>query len=266
MAVLAYQKNNQILWDTVKEVFKLSDNEYLEIRKKAHVWANSTIMSRKNIKGNTSKYECINSSKVCDNFESAVHMGLTLLVEKNGFKIQQQDVILKSEAPKSDYKITVKFANNNVLIITQKDLGQVGRQGEDMIRLSFDWPQASDQTKQMIKNISNTGFFYELLPTLLNELIYYQTRTYFSKRLYRSLFSLLKIYDLDYLGLVMALEHRDARIIQNKYHDWLQNNKDRDLLSHLIENIDKNIESHINFIDHLVINTDLSLLLYVRGN
>ena len=256
MAVLAYQKNNQILWDTVKEVFKLSDNEYLEIRKKAHVWANSTIMSRKNIKGNTSKYECINSSKVCDNFESAVHMGLTLLVEKNGFKIQQQDVILKSEAPKSDYKFTVKFANNNVLIITQKDLGQVGRQGEDMIRLSFDWPQASDQTKQMIKNISNTGFFYELLPTLLNELIYYQTRTYFSKRLYRSLFSLLKIYDLDYLGLVMALEHRDARIIQNKYHDWLQNNKDRDLLSHLIENIDKNIESRINFIDHLVINTD----------
>ena len=128
-----------------------------------------------------------------------------------------------------------------------------------MIRLSFDWPQASDQTKQMIKNISNAAFFYELLPTLLNELIYYQTRTYFSKRLYRSLFSLLKIYDLDYLGLqdeVMALEHRDARIIQNKYHDWLQNNKDRDLLSHLIENIDKNIESHINFIDHLVINTD----------
>lgn len=34
MAVLAYQKNNQILWDTVKEVFKLSDDEYLEIRKK----------------------------------------------------------------------------------------------------------------------------------------------------------------------------------------------------------------------------------------
>lgn len=34
MAVLAYQKNNQILWDTVKEVFKLSDNEYLEIRKR----------------------------------------------------------------------------------------------------------------------------------------------------------------------------------------------------------------------------------------
>ena len=259
MAVLAYQKNNQILWDTVKEVFKLSDDEYLEIRKKAHVWSNSIITSRKNIKENTSKYECINSSKVCDNFESAVHVGLTLLAEKNGFKIQQQDVILKSKAPKSDYKITVKFAKDNTLIITQNDLGQAGRQGEDMIRLSFDWPQASDQTKQMIKNISNAAFFYELLPTLLNELIYYQTRTYFSKRLYRSRFSLLKIYDLDYLGLqdeVMALEHRDARIIQNKYHDWLQNNKDRDLLSHLIENIDKNIESHINFIDHLVINTD----------
>ena len=60
MAVLAYQKNNQILWDTVKEVFKLSDDEYLEIRKKAHVWSNSIITSRKNIKENTSKYECIN--------------------------------------------------------------------------------------------------------------------------------------------------------------------------------------------------------------
>ena len=76
--------------------------------KKAHVWA-STITSRKNIKEDTSKYECVNSSKICDNFESAVHEGLTLLAQKNGFKIQQQDVILKGKAPKSDYKITVNF-------------------------------------------------------------------------------------------------------------------------------------------------------------
>ena len=123
MAVLAYQKHSQILWDAVKEVFELSDEEYLEIQKKAHVWA-STITSRKNIKEDTSKYECVNSSKICDNFESAVHEGLTLLAQKNGFKIQQQDVILKGKAPKSDYKITVNFANNNTLIITQKDLGK----------------------------------------------------------------------------------------------------------------------------------------------
>lgn len=90
MAVLAYQKNNQILWDTVKEVFKLSDDEYLEIRKKAHVWSNSIITSRKNIKENTSKYECINSSKVCDNFESAVHVGLTLLAEKTALRFSNK--------------------------------------------------------------------------------------------------------------------------------------------------------------------------------
>lgn len=34
MAVLAYQKHSQILWDAVKKVFELSDEEYLEIQKK----------------------------------------------------------------------------------------------------------------------------------------------------------------------------------------------------------------------------------------
>lgn len=34
MAVLAYQKHNQILWDAIREVFELSDKEYLETQKK----------------------------------------------------------------------------------------------------------------------------------------------------------------------------------------------------------------------------------------
>ena len=265
MSVLAYQKYNQTLWNAIKEVFKLSDKEYLEIQKKAPRWAKSQIMSKKKADEDKSEYELVNSSKICNSFEAAVHKGLTLLAEKNGFKIQQQDIFLKNEVPKSDYKIVVKFAKDNTLIITQEDLGPMGRYGEDTIRLSFDWPQASESTKRMIKSIKNTGFFYELLPTVINELIYYQTRTYFTKRLYRSLFVTLKMYDLDYLELkddVMALNQSSAKIIQKKYHDWLkikQNNTDHDILSHLtyfIENMDKKAESCINFVDHLLINTD----------
>lgn len=275
MAVLAYKEHNQALWDAIKEVFELSDEEFLEVQKKAHRWAKSQIMSKKKANEDKSEYELVNSSKICNSFEAAVHKGLTLLAGKNGFKIQQQDILLKSETPKANYSITVKFDNDNTLIITQDDLGPMGRYGEDMIRLSFDWPQASESTKRMIKSIKNTGFFYELLPTVLNELMCYKTRTYFAKRLYRSLFTMLKIYDLDYLELkddVMALNQSTAGIIQTKYHDWLkekQNNKDHDsfnmnrnLLSHLtyfVENIDKDVESRINFIDHLVINTDPKL-------
>lgn len=154
-------------------------------------------MSKKKANEDKSEYELVSASEVCDDFEAAVHKGLTLLAEKNGFKIQQQDILLKSEKPKTNYQITVKFAKDNTLIITQDDLGPMGRYGEDMIRLSFDWPKASESTKQMIKSIKNTGFFYALLPTVLNELMYYQTRTYFAKRLYRSLFTMLKIYELD---------------------------------------------------------------------
>lgn len=272
MSALAYQKNDQTLWDAIKEVFELSDKEYLEIQKKAPRWAKSQIMSKKKANEDKSEYELVSASEVCDDFEAAVHKGLNLLAEKNGFKIQQQDIFLKNEAPKSNYQITVKFAKDNTLIITQDDLGPMGRYGEDMIKLSFDWPQASEFTKQMIKSIQNTGFFYTLLPTVLNELMCYKTRTYFAKRLYRSLFTMLKMYDLDYVELkddVITLNQSTAGIIQTKYHDWLkkkQNNKDHDsfnmnhdLLSHLtyfVENIDKDIESRINFIDHLVINTD----------
>lgn len=260
MSILAYQKHDQTLWDAIKEVFELSDKEYLEIQKKAPRWAKSQIMSKKKANEDKSEYELVSASEVCDDFEAAVHKGLTLLAEKNGFKIQQQDILLKSEKPKTNYQITVKFAKDNTLIITQDDLGPMGRYGEDMIRLSFDWPKASESTKQMIKSIKNTGFFYALLPTVLNELMYYQTRTYFAKRLYRSLFTMLKIYELDYLELkddVIALNQSTAGIIQTKYHDSF--NMNHDLLSHLtyfVENIDKDAESRINFIDHLVINTD----------
>lgn len=272
MSILAYQKHDQTLWDEIKEVFELSDKEYLEIQKKAPRWARSQVMSNKKANEDKSEYELVSSSKDCDDFEAAVRKGLNLLAEKNGFRIQQQDIFLKNEAPKSNYQITVKFAKDNTLIITQDDLGPMGRYGEDMIKLSFDWPQASEFTKQMIKSIQNTGFFYTLLPTVLNELMCYKTRTYFAKRLYRSLFTMLKMYDLDYVELkddVITLNQSTAGIIQTKYHDWLkkkQNNKDHDsfnmnhdLLSHLtyfVENIDKDIESRINFIDHLVINTD----------
>lgn len=234
MSALAYQKNDQTLWDAIKEVFELSDKEYLEIQKKAPRWAKSQIMSKKKANEDKSEYELVSASEVCDDFEAAVHKGLNLLAEKNGFKIQQQDIFLKNEAPKSNYQITVKFAKDNTLIITQEDLGSMGRYGEDMIKLSFDWPQVSESTKQMIKSIQNTGFFYTLLPTVLNELMFYKTRTYFAKRLYRSLFTMLKIYDLDYLELkddVIALNQSTAGIIQTKYHDWLkekQNNKDHD--------------------------------------
>lgn len=272
MSILAYQKHDQTLWDEIKEVFELSDKEYLEIQKKAPRWARSQVMSNKKANEDKSEYELVSASKDCDDFEAAVRKGLNLLAEKNGFRIQQQDIFLKNEAPKSNYQITVKFAKDNTLIITQDDLGPMGRYGEDMIKLSFDWPQASEFTKQMIKSIQNTGFFYTLLPTVLNELMCYKTRTYFAKRLYRSLFTMLKMYDLDYVELkddVITLNQSTAGIIQTKYHDWLkkkQNNKDHDsfnmnhdLLSHLtyfVENIDKDIESRINFIDHLVINTD----------
>lgn len=272
MSALAYQKNDQTLWDVIKEVFELSDKEYLEIQKKAPRWARSQVMSNKKANEDKSEYELVSASKDCDDFEAAVRKGLNLLAEKNGFRIQQQDILLKSEKPKTNYQITVKFAKDNTLIITQDDLGPMGRYGEDMIKLSFDWPQASEFTKQMIKSIQNTGFFYTLLPTVLNELMCYKTRTYFAKRLYRSLFTMLKMYDLDYVELkddVITLNQSTAGIIQTKYHDWLkkkQNNKDHDsfnmnhdLLSHLtyfVENIDKDIESRINFIDHLVINTD----------
>lgn len=272
MSILAYQKHDQTLWDEIKEVFELSDKEYLEIQKKAPRWARSQVMSNKKANEDKSEYELVSVSKDCDDFEAAVRKGLNLLAEKNGFRIQQQDIFLKNEAPKSNYQITVKFAKDNTLIITQDDLGPMGRYGEDMIKLSFDWPQASEFTKQMIKSIQNTGFFYTLLPTVLNELMCYKTRTYFAKRLYRSLFTMLKMYDLDYVELkddVITLNQSTAGIIQTKYHDWLkkkQNNKDHDsfnmnhdLLSHLtyfVENIDKDIESRINFIDHLVINTD----------
>lgn len=34
MSILAYQKYDQTLWDAIKEVFELSDKEYLEIQKK----------------------------------------------------------------------------------------------------------------------------------------------------------------------------------------------------------------------------------------
>ena len=272
MSILAYQKHDQTLWDEIKEVFELSDKEYLEIQKKAPRWARSQVMSNKKANEDKSEYELVSASKDCDDFEAAVRKGLNLLAEKNGFRIQQQDIFLKNEAPKSNYQITVKFAKDNTLIITQDDLGPMGRYGEDMIKLSFDWPQASEFTKQMIKSIQNTGFFYTLLPTVLNELMCYKTRTYFAKRLYRSLFTMLKMYDLDYVELkddVITLNQSTAGIIQTKYHDWLkkkQNNKDHDSfnmnhdpLSHLtyfVENIDKDIESRINFIDHLVINTD----------
>lgn len=34
MSILAYQKHDQTLWDEIKEVFELSDKEYLEIQKR----------------------------------------------------------------------------------------------------------------------------------------------------------------------------------------------------------------------------------------
>ena len=55
MSALAYQKNDQTLWDAIKEVFELSDKEYLEIQKKAPRWAKSQIMSKK--KANEDKSE-----------------------------------------------------------------------------------------------------------------------------------------------------------------------------------------------------------------
>ena len=118
MSALAYQKNDQTLWDAIKEVFELSDKEYLEIQKKAPRWAKSQIMSKKKANEDKSEYELVSASEVCDDFEAAVHKGLNLLAEKNGFKIQQQDIFLKNEAPKSNYQITVKFAKDNTLIIT----------------------------------------------------------------------------------------------------------------------------------------------------
>ena len=68
MSILAYQKHDQTLWDEIKEVFELSDKEYLEIQKKAPRWARSQVMSNKKANEDKSEYELVSASKDCDDF------------------------------------------------------------------------------------------------------------------------------------------------------------------------------------------------------
>ena len=231
--------------------------------------------------GQITEYETVNSNKTCKSFEDAVREGLSLLAEKDGFKLDHKEIVLlEGEAPKVNYKVTVKFDSSNTLIIKQKSLGsQEGRyKWASNLSLDFEWPQASDLAKQMVRRTKErfpfkTKTSFELIPDFFKELLEFKTKTYFSDSIYSTLFTILKIYDLDYLEMnnkVESLLQEKAKEIQIKYQNWLSTinkqdkkafSKDRKSLLYLtdiIESLDQNTQGGINFIDHLIIDTSTS--------
>lgn len=220
---------------------------------------------------NKSHYSIAESHKICTSFKEAVIEGLKVLAEKNDFNLYQKDINLSGDTQCNNYKIIVKFVPDNTLIIKQTKLGALNKNGVEMVELGFEWPQASPKTKKLIQSVKEkyylqTRLFFEILPSVFNQLLNFEKQTYFSKRIYGALFSILKIYDLEFLRLndkVTKLKKSKAKIIQNQYQKWLTMNntihnaeifKDQYGLSNIIDGLMKDIQGTVNFIDHLVIN------------
>lgn len=220
-------------------------------------------MNKSKIDINSYQYESINSVKKCTSFEEAFDEGLNLLAKKDGFDLHSiKSPTLNKSLPKNDYEVVVNFADNNTLIISQRNINTI----EGMIELDVKWPQASEFVKKMVKSIKarqsyQTAVFFEILPSIFNKLLSFKNKTYFSTYLYRDMLSILKIYDLDYLKLnnkFISLIHKKTGNIQNKYQEWLKNGNrqfEPRYLTNIINGLDNNLLSKANFIDHLIIDS-----------
>lgn len=227
-------------------------------------------MDQNRIDINIYQYEMINSNKIYETFEEGVEAGLDLLAKKDGFDLYGKSPTLSNSIPKNSYRVVVKFADDNALIISQKNLSSM----EGMVELDFEWPQASEFAQKMVQDVKDrhpyqTTAFFEVLPSVFSKLLSFKNRTYFSDHLYGDVLSVLKIYDLDYLNLNSVFKfliQEKAKSIQSKYQEWLrdidqQSNKQNEFqrLTTIIDGLDDSCLSDVNFIDHLTIDSTTSL-------
>lgn len=224
-------------------------------------------MNKSKIDINSHQYESINSVKKCTSFEEAFDEGLNLLAKKDGFDLHSiKSPTLNKSLPENDYEVVVNFADNNTLIISQRNINTI----EGMVELDVKWPQASEFAKEIVKSIKErhsyqTTAFFEVLPVFFNKLLSFPNKTYFSNYLYGDMLSVLKIYDLDYLKQNKAfnsLLKKKAQNIKTKYQKWLRNVDSKtglQYLTNMIDGLDDNLLNKANFIDHLEIDTPASL-------
>ena len=216
----------------------------------------------------------LKGTSICRSFKAAVSEGLTLLAKKEGFSLDQKVANFEDTASHNDYEVIVKFDLNNTLIIRQNVLGV--KNMEEVVGLDFDWPQASPSAKRLIQKLkekygNKTQFFGEILPSVFEQLMCFEKQTYFFDRIYSTLFTILKIYDLDYLqmnDMVQRLMISKTKIIQKQYQKWLMMNRGTTLdivnpkarydLMNMINRLKIDTFSIIDFICHLVIDNSES--------
>ena len=102
-------------------------------------------MNKDTIDINSHQYETISSVSTCTSFEEAFEEGLNLLAKKDGFDLStMKSPTLNKSLPENDYEVVVNFADNNTLIISQRNINTI----EGMIELDVEWPQASEFVKK----------------------------------------------------------------------------------------------------------------------